>query len=149
MKKIITILSFFIGILFLPGITSSAQAQDVVVIVNKANPIGDMTAGKVKLYYLRKIKKRWPGNNLSIKLVTIKGNSGTKNAFLEILGMADTEMSQYFSQRQFANAEAPPKVLANYAAVIKYVSETEGAMGYISKVAYDAASSRVKVVFTQ
>ena len=136
-----------LGTIMLTGINQEAQAQ-IVVIVNNDNSTENMSAGKVKLYYLRKIKKRWPSNNASIKPVNLKGGSA-KTSFLGLLKMADSEMAQYFKQRQFANAEAPPVNVASESEMIKYVSENAGAIGYVSKATYDANSSKVKAVLTQ
>ena len=151
MKKVHIIGILFISIILLGGPIDvlKAQSDNLVIIVNNENPIGDMSVGQVKLYYLRKIKKRWPELNASIKPVERKGNAGTKSTFLgNVLKMSDTEAARYFKQRQFANAEAPPVILSSDSEIINFVKDNPGAIGYISKSAYDAVGRKVKVVLT-
>lgn len=153
MKKNLTqvlVLIFCMGLVGFAPIAKEEQTNSIVIIVNNENPIGDMSKGQVKLYYLRKIKKRWPATNLGIKPVEIKGSNLAKSKFLsDILGMSATDVEQYFRQRQFANAEAPPATMGNEREVINFVKENPGAIAYVSLAAYDAAKSEVKAVLTQ
>ena len=125
------------------------QAQDngFVVIVNQGNPIGQMTVGQVKLYYLRKIKKRWPSIQKNIRPVDRVGTPSVKNLFLkQVVRMSNGAMSQYFTQKQYTNAETPPIRLSNDTQVVNYVQGHVGAIGYISKGTYQAVKNKVKAV---
>ena len=58
-----------------------AQNLDVAIIVNKENTVDKLSAGEVKLYWLRKIKKRWPDLNKNIKPVDRKAGNPEQDAF--------------------------------------------------------------------
>jgi len=149
MKKILSLLIIIASINLYDGFISKVNAQSgLIIIVNNDNPTGEMSVGQVKLYYTRKIKKRWPKTNASIKPVALK-KSSSKTAFLSsVLKMSASEVDNYFKQRQFANAEAPPVQFSSDAEVINFIVNNPGAIGYVSKAGYNAASGKVKAVLT-
>ena len=125
-----------------------APGGDFVIIVNNQNPIGALTPGEAKLYFLRKLKNRWPGINKNIRPVTRKTKCGERDAFYgTILKMNDTEVDNYFSERQFQNAEKLPEKFGSDAEVIGYVEQEVGAIGFVSaKSLTPANKSKVKSV---
>lgn len=144
--KIKLILACFI--LVLGSISLKAQAQEMVVIVNNANPAESMKQIEVKLHYMRKIKKRW-SNSEAILPVQLVGKLDANQIFLaKVMKMSQTEVAGYFKQRQFSNGESLPEKFDNESELIDYVSENIGAIGYVSKSAYDSSSSRVKAILT-
>jgi ABC-type phosphate transport system substrate-binding protein len=86
----------------------------------------------VKLYYLRKIKKRWPQLNKNIRPADRKRKCAERDAFYEnILGMDDNEVEQYFVNKQIQNAERPQDKFTSEAELIDFVEDEPGAIGYI------------------
>lgn len=125
----------------------SFDGEGIVVIVNKDNPVTELTSGSAKLYYLRKIKRRWPAIEKTIKPVDRKGSPALKNAFFtQVLEMSVEAGNNYFTQRQFSNSEMPPVQLDSDEEVVSYVAENIGAIGYISKSAYQSSRDKVKAV---
>lgn len=140
---IIVIATVILGAL---GTEASAQ-EKMVVIVNNNNPVPTLTASQVKLYYLRRLKRLWPTTNKPIKPVDFdKGSKLKEQFYAEVLGMQSTEVVNYFKQRQYANSETPPEQLGSDEDVIRFVSENEGAIGYISMSAYQSAKGKVKSI---
>lgn len=126
---------------------ASFEGEGIVVIVNKDNPVTELNNGSAKLYYLRKIKRRWPAIEKTIKPVDRKGSPALKTAFFtQVLEMTVEAGNNYFTQRQFSNSEMPPVQLDSDAEVISYVAENIGAIGYISKSAYQTSQDKVKAV---
>lgn len=123
-------------------------AEQIAVIVNKENPVGDLSASEVKLYYLRKIKKRWPELNKNIRPADRKGKCAERDAFYAgVLGMKDTEVEEYFVNKQLQNAERPQDKFATEADLINFVAEEPGAIGYVKAGSLSAeVKGRVKVV---
>jgi ABC-type phosphate transport system substrate-binding protein len=150
MSKLTRILVLWISLLFFYGGTihyAHSQSGGVVIIIHKDNPIPNMTQGQVKLYYLRKIRKRWAEIEKNIRPVDISGNSAIKNVFLnKVLGMTIESMNQYFTQKQYANAETPPTKVATDMEMLNYVAQNIGAIGYVSYETYQANSGKVKAV---
>lgn len=148
MKKYSIILLLFISIALFPAFT---PVQDsIVVIVNNENPIASLTASEAKLFYLRKLKSRWPGINKNIRPVDRKTKCSERSTFYEtILKMDDKAVESYFAERQFQNAERVPEKMNSDSEVIDYVASEVGAIGYIKASSLTAdAKSKVKVVLT-
>lgn len=119
-----------------------------MVIVNKDNPIASMTPGEANIYFLRKLKSRWPGLNKNIRIATRKGKCPERDAFYgQILKMSDTEVDNYFAERQYQNAEKLPDKFGSDNEIISFVDQEVGAIAFVnSKSLTDEAKGKVKVV---
>lgn len=122
----------------------------IAIIVNNDNPAEKLTAGEAKLYWLRKIKKRWPETNKNILPVDRKAKCAERDAFYaKILNMSADDVESYFSNRQYQNAEKPQDKFASDSEIIEFVSKEIGAIGFVSQSALSGdAKSKVKVVLT-
>lgn len=149
MKKIYRNI-FLLTLIFISLGTTTVAAQDVVIIVNPSNSVNSMSQIEAKLYYMRKIKQKWPSNGERIQPVMLSGSGSAKASFLtKIMKMSDSELNGYFKQRQFANGEKLPQEFSSETELINYVSENVGAIGFISKSAFDNAAGKVKAIYTQ
>src|SRR5690349_20945714 len=144
MKKLIIV----IPILFLALSAFAPAAPELAIIVNKENTVDQLTVGEVKLYWLRKIKKRWPELNKNIKPADRKGGSPEQDAFYsKVLGMSAADVETFFGQRQYESGEKPQDKFPNDAAIIYFVSEEAGAIGFVNTGSLSAdAKAKVKVV---
>jgi ABC-type phosphate transport system substrate-binding protein len=124
-------------------------AEKIVIIVHKDNPVVSLSASEVKLYYLRRIKKRWPVIDKNIRPVDRKKKCDERDAFYAIIGLNESQIEQYFVNKQLQNAERPPDKFATESEMIAFVAEEVGAIGYIkaSSVSPEILA-KVKVVFT-
>lgn len=146
MKNIVVVL-----ILLSVTLTSFAPASsEIVVIVNKENPVEKLTIAEAKLYWLRKIKKRWPEINKNIKPADRKSRCGEQETFyFKVLNMKVSDVETYFTQKQYESAEKPQDKFNNDSEIIDFVSEEAGAIGYININSLSAeAKTKVKVVLT-
>lgn len=143
MKKLIIL----IPVLFIV-LTAFAPSTELAIIVNKENTVEKLTVGEVKLYWLRKIKKRWPDLNKNIKPVDRKGGNPEQDAFYsKVLGMSAADVETYFSQRQYEAAEKPQDKFSTDAAIIDFVAEEAGAIGFVNTASLSAeAKAKVKIV---
>lgn len=125
-----------------------AAGPELAIIVNKENPVDKLSAGEVKLYWLRKIKKRWPELNKNIKPVDRKSRNAEQDAFYEtILGMSAADVETYFNARQYESGEKPQDKLPSDDAIIQFVSEEAGAIGFVNTASLTPeAKAKVKVV---
>ena len=154
MKKILSIVALS-TVLFTSetGYTTkvnSIAGSEVVVIVNKENPISSLSASEAKLYFLRKIKKRWAETNKNIRPVDRKSKCSEQTTFYsKVLGMAATDVETYFVTRQYQNAEKPQDKFSNDKEIIDFVGEEIGAIGYVNAASLTPeAKSKVRVVLT-
>jgi hypothetical protein len=123
---------------------------EIAIIVNKDNTVDKLTAGEVKLYWLRKIKKRWPEINKNIKPADRKAKSLEQDTFYsKVLGMTGNDVETYFTQKQYESAEKPQDKFPSDAAMIDFVGEEQGAIGFINTASLTPeAKGKVKVVLT-
>lgn len=146
MKRIYFLLILTISFITIAG-SPNVQAQEFVVVINTENNTSDLKQVVAKLYYLRKIKKVWPGSGAVITPVGLKGVSTAKSSFLKnVLKMSETELTAYFRQRHFANAESIPPSFDTEEELVDYVSKNKGAIGYLSAESYARFSSKVKAL---
>jgi len=145
MKKIILIV--LVGLLMSFKINSNSGTS-IAIIVNKENPVASLTAGDVKLYWLRKIKKRWPEINKNIRPADFKSSNGAQQTFYgTVLKMSGSDVQTYFTQKQYESAEKPADKLSSNEAMVEFVSAEAGAIGYIDESALTPdMKSKVKVV---
>lgn len=146
-------LSLFIllstGFLLNSSIPKEMQASEIVVVLNPNNPVTSMTAGEVKLIWLRKIKKRWPQLKKNIKPVDRSHSCTERDLFYnKILDMSADEVETYFIQKQYQNAEKPPEKFSSEKEVIDFVSNEPGAIGFVSSAVAHASKDRVRIVFS-
>ncbi|HMR58003.1 MAG TPA: hypothetical protein PKK67_00665 [Cyclobacteriaceae bacterium] len=146
MKKILLTLPLLVILL-----TAFAPASpEIAIIVNKENTSDKLSAGEVKLYWLRKIKKRWPDINKNIKPVDRKTSCSEQEVFYaKVLGMSASDIETYFTQKQYESAEKPQDKFASDAAIIDFVADEPGAIGFVNISSLSAdAKAKVKVVLT-
>jgi len=119
--------------LFLFVNAGTPPAEEFAVIVNAENPVKTLTASEVKLYFLRKLKKRWTEINKNIRPVDRKTACAERDAFYsKVLSMTAVDVEKYFTNKQLQNAERPPDKFSSDAEVINFVSTELGAIGYVN-----------------
>lgn len=148
--KSFKIIFFSVFIVLLCGAFSPNNIQDqtLVIIVHKDNPVESLSLSEVKLYWLRKVKKRWPTINKNIRPVDTKSKSPEQQAFYKkVLNMSATDVEAYFNLKQYESAEKPQDKFGNERDIIEFVAEQEGAIGFVNSNSLSAdMKSKVKIV---
>ncbi|MES2760862.1 MAG: hypothetical protein V4677_01595 [Bacteroidota bacterium] len=126
------------------------SSGSLVVIVNKENPVSNLSVSEVKLYWLRKIKKRWPDINKNIRPVDYKSKNGAQTNFYEkVLNLSAADVDTYFTQKQYESAEKPQDKFSSENDVINFVGSEVGAIGFVNSGSLsDADKEKVKIVCT-
>lgn len=117
---------------FCLSMAPSAWAGDaIVVIVNSANPVENLSLGDLKKLFLGD-KGRWDTGK-AVAPVMVTGGAPERAAFLKIVcGMSDADMGKYFMQAAFTGKTVtPPKDVGSAAAVKNMVSTSPGAIGFV------------------
>lgn len=117
-------------VLLIVFMASPCFAENAVVVVNKDVPDSSLDAESLQRIYLGK-KTRWSGGK---KIVPVMLKSGsTHEVFVEkFLNKAVSQFNTYWKQAVFTGKGIPPKTFENENDLMEYVSETPGAIGYIS-----------------
>jgi hypothetical protein len=124
-------------------LTSAYAEQDVAfrVVVDPDNPASEMTRDGLADAFL-KASTRWP-DGTTIRPVDQKPDSAVRKIFSErILKRTIIAVRSYWQQRIFSGRDVPPPELESDEAVIRYVREHRGAVGYVSG-AVDAGGTKV------
>jgi ABC-type phosphate transport system substrate-binding protein len=114
----------------------SAHADDLdfLVIVNAGNPESRATRGFLADAFL-KATTRWDDGEL-IRPVDLRPNSPVRAAFADkVLRRSVAAVRSYWQQRIFSGRDVPPPELDTDDAVVSYVAEHRGGIGYVTKSA--------------
>lgn len=121
---------------------AGAVAGELVLIVNRANPINDISAELLKKFYTGE-EITWPGGE-RIALVELKDNNPLTAYFSDkILHMDLQRKSKLWAVKAFGSDVKPPYKYSSEAAVVGFVSSNPNAMGYVSPGGVD---NTVKVI---
>ena len=126
----------------------TAAAEELVVIVNAANPNAALTAQQVKSYFMKKTGT-WQ-NGEKVRPVDRDGDSPERKAlFAQVLGLSSDELKRYWLEKQYASAEQPPASVPDEASVLKFVAFFKGGIGFVTRSALSGAGAQgVKPVLT-
>lgn len=139
-----------IGLLLFLKPWCSPPGDPVVVIVNVENKVSDLSLTEVRMYWMRRPKKRWEEIDKLIKPVDLKGQSDTKSSFYsKVLKMEKDIVESYFTARQYQNGEKSPDLFSTDKEIINFIGNEIGAIGYVKRSSLDAQSfEKVKIVFS-
>ncbi|MEM9103874.1 MAG: phosphate ABC transporter substrate-binding protein [Pseudomonadota bacterium] len=136
--KMMIKIAAFSGILMV-----KATNAEVLVIVNKTNPLNTITEKELYDIYLGRKTKFSDGKSVTPYNLEYTGNS--REEFEEkILDKSRKSMSKYWSKRIFTGKGKPPRVVASDAEMMNIVSTRSNAIGYVDA---NAVNSSVKVIF--
>ena len=126
-----------------------AHAGDaIVVIVNTANPIDNLSTAELKKLFLSD-RSRWETGK-SVAPVIVSAGAAERTAFLKIVcSMNDGDFNKYFLQAAFTGKSAtPPKEVSSSVAVKSFVASSPGAIGFVKAMDFhgDGSDGGVRAV---
>jgi len=146
MRRTLAMALALLGASLLPGATTRAAAEELVVIVNAANPNSALTVQQAKSYFMKK-SGAWQ-NGEKVRPVDREGDSPERKAMLaKVLGLTSDELQRYWLEKQYAAAEQPAASVPDEASVLKFVAFFKGGIGFVTKAAL-AKAEGVKAVLT-
>jgi ABC-type phosphate transport system substrate-binding protein len=112
---------------------AAAAGEEVDVIVNTANTIGELTPDNAKKVFMGD-KTSWPSGRRVTILMLAPGQPERAVVLRQIYKMSEDEYQQYFTQATFAGkVSAPPKDIVSAAQMKQAVAANPGAIGYVKK----------------
>jgi len=115
---------------------------EVVVIGYPGIAVDSLSVKQVAKIWLGK-SKRIPGGGKA-KVVDQKPGSGVRDEFYEkAVKKTDSQLKSYWAKVMFTGKGAPPKALADDAAVKEWVMATPNGLGYVDG---ESADDKVKVL---
>lgn len=125
-------------------LSGSVYAEDLLVIVNKANSRAINKAFVVKAFGGE--MKSWPDGRPLNVLNQSEGSALRSLLNARVLGKSDAAVKAAWAQKIFSGKVLPPEVVSSNEDMIKAVAANKNAIGYIAATAVDKT---VKVVFRQ
>jgi ABC-type phosphate transport system substrate-binding protein len=123
-----------------------AAGDAIVVIVNSANPVEDLSVGDLKKLFLSD-RSRWDTGK-AVAPVMVAAGAPERTSFLKIVcGMNDGDFSKYFLAAAFAGKSAtPPKEVGSAGAVKSFVAGSAGGIGFVRVGDFGTSESGIKAV---
>src|SRR5579863_1987055 len=146
--RVFAILAVAMGIWWMASVSPVEAAGDaIVVIVNNANPVDNLSLGELKKLFLGD-RSRWDTGK-AVAPVMLAPGAPERTAFLKIVcGMNDADLGKYFLQAAFTGKSAtPPKEVGSAGAVKGVVAASPGAIGFVKAddLGNDSGIKAVKV----
>ncbi len=113
-----------------------AQAEEVVLIVNPANPLTEMTLENVKKIYLGK-SKFFPGGGKVIPADQPEKTLVREIFYDVMIDKSPAKLRAYWSKRIFTGKGTPPIVKKGDEEMLAWVAEQPMALGYVFRKSVD------------
>ncbi len=128
--------------------SAQAAGDPIVVIVNSANPVDNLSMGELKKLFMSDRSKWDTGKAVAPVMVT--AGAPERTAFLKMVcGMNDAEFGKYFVAAAFNGKSAtPPKEVSSTQSVKSVVASSPGAIGFVKAGDFhgDGSDGGVKAV---
>lgn len=114
-----------------------APPQAIAVIVNKQNPLAQLSRAELKNLFL-KLRQTWPDGK---PVVALNASTGTplRAAFeRKLLGMAPSDVGAYWVKQAVTGRTTPPRQVSSSALARQLVKVLPGAIGYVELGQVDA-----------
>jgi hypothetical protein len=119
-----------------------AETDEIVVIVNKANPAGALSRDELRPIF-QMTKSEW-SDGTRAEPVNLPGNDSIRHQFdAAVLRLNPDNVVRYWIDRKIRGGERPPRGLASEGAALRFVARSRGGVGYMRA---SAADGTVKVV---
>ena len=145
MKRPVWILAFLAAVLA-ASIAPRAHGEGAIaVIVNKNNPIENMTLDELRKYCLQE-RKHWDDNR-RVTIVLRDPGQAERQAVLQLIyQMSESDFNRYFLQREFTGeVQGVPKHLSSAAGVSRFVFNVPGALGFARAADVDGSVKVLRV----
>lgn len=125
---------------------SAARERGYQIIVHPSNPVSELDKSSLARIFQKRLT-RWPETGVGIRPVDQVSEAPVRHRFTEgVLGRSVGAMRNFWQQMIFSGRDVPPPELDGDDAVVRYVLENPGAIGYISP---SASPGDAKVVAIQ
>ncbi len=115
---------------------------EIVVIANRAVNVAKISRDELRPIFQTK-KDTWP-DGTEARPFNLPDANPTRHAFdSAVLGLARDRVARYWIDRKIRGGDRPPPTASSSALIVKLVSKTPGAVGYVEPAAVDGS---VKVV---
>ncbi len=139
-------LAILLGLL-LASTTTPAPAADApfIVVAHPGSAVSTIDRAELDRIY-RRVRRYWP-DGTRILPVNAPFDSDLRKDFSRLVLRSGIDQLIAFWNRQYFQGILPPPILRSDAAVLAYVGQTPGAIGYVRSSALDPAAHVLQVRF--
>ncbi|MGD8782562.1 MAG: hypothetical protein PVH88_26845 [Ignavibacteria bacterium] len=137
MRKFLLIISLII----LTSIYSKAQ---IAVIANKSVPEKSISKSELLDLYSGDIK--WWDNGEPVIIFDLKKNDDIKSDFYSFIGKTPSRMKTIWMKKMLSGEGDPPDALDSEKEMLHFVSNTKGAIGFISLTKIDSSVKIIAII---
>jgi len=139
-------IGFVVLVMVLTMCTALSAQSSFKVVVNTANPASSLSKAEVQRFFLKKAT-RWEDGS-QVKPVDMKPESSVRVRFTkDVLNKTVSAVKSYWQGQIFSGAGLPPQEVAGDNAVMEWVRNNPGGIGYVSRST--SVGSGVKVLMIQ
>ena len=124
---------------------SPAADECLAILVNRSNPVENLSFAELRKVFLGE-QNHW-SDGRRITLVMLESGKPERQVVLNLIyRMEDKDFNAYFLHHVFTgDIHAAPTTLATPTEVLKFVSNVQGAIGYLRTTAVDESVKIVRV----
>jgi ABC-type phosphate transport system substrate-binding protein len=124
---------------------SPAADECLAILVNRSNPVENLSFAELRKVFLGE-QNHW-SDGRRITLVMLESGKPERQAVLSLIyRMEDKDFNAYFLHHVFTgDVHAAPTTLTTPTEVLKFVSNVQGAIGYLRTTAVDESVKIVRV----
>ncbi len=141
MKKVFLLL--FILLLSTP---LKGWGQDLLIIVNKNNPLDTITKQQVVDLYMGRTPY-FPSGGAVMKLDAPSTSALRKAFYFTLVNMSLPEINAYWARLMFSGRATPPMQVPQEQDIVKLVSGNVNAIAYVPKASIGELSDDIKTIF--
>jgi ABC-type phosphate transport system substrate-binding protein len=119
-------------------IRAGTSAAAIVVIANKATTVRSMSRDDLRPLFQTK-KTTWPDGSAARPFNLPESDHLRQGFDAAVLGLDPDRVARYWIDRKIRGGERPPQTAPSGPVMVKVVSKTPGAIGYVAAAAVDAS----------
>lgn len=123
--------------------TTSALAEDVVVVVNQKNSVSKLSRDEVIDIFMG--RNRLLSSGITALPLDLPSTAVEReNFYFRLTGKSMSQINAYWARLILTGRASPPTLMRSQEAVMQMVTDNRSAIGYVDR---NHASSQVKTVF--
>lgn len=133
-------------IIILIGTPSRGWSEDLLVIVNKDNPLNTLTKQQVTDLFMGRTPY-FPSGEAVVKLDAPSASAIRKDFYYSLVRMSLPEINAYWARLMFSGRATPPMQVPQEQDIVKLVADNSNAIGYIPHALAGELNDDVKTIF--
>jgi ABC-type phosphate transport system substrate-binding protein len=128
-----------------PAAGQSATAEPLVIVVNRSNPVDDLSLAELRKVFLGN-RSHWANGRRITLVMRDPAEPERKTILRDVCGMNEDQLKNHFLHGLFTGEIlVSPKILATPTGVRRFIFNVPGAIGYLRVSDVDASVKVVRI----